>query len=318
MEQSSPEQTDHRQTNDRLVGIKAIRITKVTDDDQVKGISKKATRNCKLKCMYTNINSLRNKLDEFSAMIEELEPDIIGLTETWMKDDCVFQGYHPAFKHNRSEDKRGGGVMLLVRDHLSVSEHVELSSFGFEEAVWCVIQLAPAYKLLAGVCYRSPSSTRTNNLLLNEMFRKAANLQMKALLIMGDFNFPQINWENGFVDGPEGSDADLFFETSQDVFLYQHANLKTRFREGHNPSQLDLVFTNEEHMVDELLDHQPLGKSDHIVMSWEFIHGQVQLSDVQKPTPQRFNFTKGRYGDMAKELNAIDWSILECMDVNDA
>ena len=135
--------------------------------------------------MYTNVNSLRNKLDELSAMIEELEPDIIGLTETWMKEDCVFQGYHPAFKHNRSDDKRGGGVMLLVRDHLTVSEHVELSSFGFEEAVWCVIQLTPTHKLLAGVCYRSPSSTRANNLLLNEMFRKTANLQMKALLIMG-------------------------------------------------------------------------------------------------------------------------------------
>ena len=317
--QSSPEQTEDCQPRSRSSGIRDIRNAEASDDVPViRKPTVSITKNCKLKCIYTNVSSLRNKMDELNAMIDDLKPDIIGLTETWMKEDCAFQGYHPAFKHNRSEDRRGGGVMLLIHNRLAVTEHVELNTLGFEEAVWCIIQLAPAHRLLVGVCYRSPNSTRANNLLLNEMFCKAQNLQMKGILIMGDFNFPQINWESGFVDGPNGSDAELFFETSQDLFLYQHVNLKTRFRIGNNPSRLDLVFTNEEHMVDELLDHQPLGKSDHVVLSWEFIYRQVQLSDGKKTTPQRLNFRRGRYKDMAKELSAIDWSILDDLEVNDA
>ena len=50
-----------------------------------------------------------------------------------------------------------------------------------------------------------------------------------------------------------------------DNFLFQHVKVPTRFREGQQPSCLDLIFTNEENMVDldSLNIDSPLGKSDH-------------------------------------------------------
>jgi len=36
-----------------------------------------------LKCLTLNARSIINKLDDFQALIFDLEPDIVGVTETW-------------------------------------------------------------------------------------------------------------------------------------------------------------------------------------------------------------------------------------------
>ena len=45
----------------------------------------------------------------------------------------------------------------------------------------------------------------------------------------------------------KGSDSSIpakFFDITQDLFLKHHVDFNTRFREGDNPSMLDLFFTN--------------------------------------------------------------------------
>ena len=44
-------------------------------------------KDCTLKCLYINARSLLNKFDAFSATVCELEPDIIGVTESWAHSD---------------------------------------------------------------------------------------------------------------------------------------------------------------------------------------------------------------------------------------
>ena len=104
-------------------------------------------------CLYSNVCSLKNKREELLGLIEEKKPDIVGLTEVWMKEHYSIQGFHPVFRHDR-EDQKGGGVMLLiVSEQLDVTECQEMSGTGFEEAVWCVIHLSKVDKLLVGVWY---------------------------------------------------------------------------------------------------------------------------------------------------------------------
>ena len=57
-------------------------------------------------CLYPNVNSLKNKVDEFECMATEEEPDIIGLTETWMKEAYSIKGYHPVIRHDRDRDQK--------------------------------------------------------------------------------------------------------------------------------------------------------------------------------------------------------------------
>jgi hypothetical protein len=90
----------------------------------------------------------------------------------------------------------------------------------------------------------------------------------------------------------------------QDNYIFQHVSSPTCFREGQTPSCLDLVFTNEENMVDtdSLIIDSPLGKSDHAVIHFDYLCScNTSIDDTEK-----FQFFKGKYNLMS-ELSDIDW-----------
>jgi hypothetical protein len=72
-----------------------------------------------IKCMATNFESLLSKFDEFKVRVNDLKPDIVFGTETWLKsdvDDCFID--IPGFKILRSDTTEvRGGVITLVRDY---------------------------------------------------------------------------------------------------------------------------------------------------------------------------------------------------------
>jgi len=39
--------------------------------------------------LYTNARSVINKMDEFVANVPELQPDIIGITDSWANDKIL-------------------------------------------------------------------------------------------------------------------------------------------------------------------------------------------------------------------------------------
>ena len=72
-------------------------------------------------CLYTNANSLRKKHSEFRGKVDEINPDVIGVTEVWQKEDLIVPGYHSPLCKKR-KDHKGGGVMLLVKDSFRIQE----------------------------------------------------------------------------------------------------------------------------------------------------------------------------------------------------
>jgi len=87
-------------------------------------------------------------------------------------------------------------------------------------------------------------------------------------MIMIDFNFPEIDYQHSVVKAGQNTSASKFFEETQDLFLVQHVHAATRFREGQEPSTLDYIFTDEEHLIEHISISSPLGKSDHAVLRW--------------------------------------------------
>ena len=99
-------------------------------------------------------------------------------------------------------------------------------------------------KLLIGVIYRSPSCKSGNHDKLRTFMRNAADIGTSHVLIMGDFNYGEINWANGTTPNQLTNPATAFAYYRAE----QHANT------------LDLVITNEEGMVDNILLSAPVGK----------------------------------------------------------
>jgi hypothetical protein len=58
-----------------------------------------------------------------------------------------------------------------------------------------------------GWIYRSPSSLKDNNQKLNDLISKSRDLKYSYYLIMGDFNYPEIDWLKNEVMDNRQSDA---------------------------------------------------------------------------------------------------------------
>ena len=90
------------------------------------------------------------------------------------------------------------------------------------------------------------------------------------ILLMGDFNFPEIDWINNIVSGSEESEPQKFFDMIQDEFYVQHVEKPTRRRGFQKPSLIDLIFSRDENMVDDITHQAALGSSDHDGLLWNY------------------------------------------------
>ena len=124
------------------------------------------------------------------------------------------------------------------------------------------------------------------------------------LIITGDFNYKNIDWENQFVNNGHKHLLD-FIETLQDCFLHQHVTEPTRYRENEASNLLDLILTSEEGMVHNLAYHPPLGESDHVCLTFSLYHHQQELMFEPK-----HNVFKTNYEDVKKLLSEQDWSTM--------
>ncbi|MBM6549284.1 reverse transcriptase family protein [Streptococcus dysgalactiae] len=227
-----------------------------------------------LKCAYTNCLSLLNKLPELKHLAHESRPHLIALTETWLHPDIgdpeiAIEGYTVY----RADSLRGrcGGAAIYVSDTLS--SHSLCSSFPLLhkcDTLWVHIPLRSHDTLLVGVVYRSPSCGRDDD---EEFIRTFPSFltgqEYSHLLVMGDFNAPGINWGLNCSDGHPFSHS--FLQLIQENSWTQHVKEHTRHRVGQNSSLLDLILTNESHLVDEVRVKAPLGKSDHALLEFDCI-----------------------------------------------
>jgi hypothetical protein len=204
---------------------------------------------------------------------------------------------------NNKDHSRGGEVLLYIKNTLNSCVDETLTNSMFEESVWCTINLSYT-KLLVGNCYRSTASNEENTRRLLELLEDAVSRNGAAkLLIMGDFNFPEIDYENFAVNSGDDSDAHKFFDKTQDLFLYQNIYDSTRIREGNAPSMLDLIFTDSENVVNEVDYKPPVGKSDHVSIAFSYVIEAKE--DVT--TSKKFNYWKGDYKRINDELRCMNW-----------
>jgi len=63
------------------------------------------------------------------------------------------------------------------------------------------------------------------------------------------------------------------------------------------------VFTSEENLIDEVHCEVPLGKSEHVVLTWFIFVDRCEQYDEQN---KKFNFCKGDYDSITTALNKVN------------
>ena len=111
------------------------------------------------RCVCLNARSIVNKKNELNIMVEDIDPHIIGITESWANTDITdaelgLTGY-VMFRRDQI-GRRGGGVILYVKESIQAYEIKLESEADYDEAVWCKI-VSGNSKLTIGLVYRSPN-----------------------------------------------------------------------------------------------------------------------------------------------------------------
>ena len=90
--------------------------------------------------MCLNARSIINKKSELNIMVDDIKPHIIGITESWANNDITdaelgLEGY-VMFRKDRI-GKRGGGVLLYIKETIPAYEVQLQEEADCKEAVWC-------------------------------------------------------------------------------------------------------------------------------------------------------------------------------------
>ena len=229
-------------------------------------------------------------MSELQHITEVHNPTIIGVTESWITPEMLDSEVNipgmTLFRGDR-RDRPGGGSILYVKSHVPARPINHPAMNLIPDSLFCEMTPNNTCRVLVGLIYRSPCSTREDNERLFEAIRTFAGLRYTNLLIMGDFNLPNARFDQW--DAPDTScpTANLI-NITEELHLTQHVNGPTRLGSDGLGSRLDLIFTNEPLMVDQVVHLPPLGNSDHVMLLFTFICDVVIDQSTVRPRPNFF------------------------------
>jgi ribonuclease P/MRP protein subunit RPP40 len=231
-------------------------------------------------------------------LIYESGLDIIGIAETWLGEEVGnveirIEGYK-IYRKDRSQIKheKRGGVLLYVKNDIITCDCGDLNKIQ-AESIWCKIvdKTGKGTEIVVGVCYKRPAAEAKE---IEELFKVLQMAAKGEVLIMGDFNYPGINWETFESNNHGQAFRDLVMEN----FLIQHVREPTR-----ESNVLDLVMSSNDGMVENLEVKENLGNSDHNTICWSLI---CDIKQVAIEKRQR-RYQKGNYKLMRDNFQKIKW-----------
>ncbi len=146
----------------------------------------------KMSIYYTNIRDLKSKETSFKARIEETQPSIIAVTETWLneEDSLKIEGYETIYRNER--EGKGGGILIAIHNNL---RHVvcETGRTNEEyESIWIVLNNGKV-NLKLGVVY-FPQEKDITVMEAESIYRKIrteisdGRNKGQQVMVLGDFN----------------------------------------------------------------------------------------------------------------------------------
>ena len=182
------------------------------------------TSKVEIECVCLKARSIINKKNELNIMVDDIQPHIIGIPESWAHNDITDaelgrEGY-VMFRKDRI-GRRGGGVLLYVKETIPAYEIQLKEEADCNEAIWCKLVTGHT-TVTIGVVYRCPNITKQNN---EKIHNAISEVSKGDCIIVGDFNRGNSKWDTLQSTGVEDQ---TFLCLVQDNFLTQHVLEPTR------------------------------------------------------------------------------------------
>ena len=115
-----------------------MKAQNVQEDSRCKGIQG-ITSKTEIKCVCLNARSIINKKNELNITVDDIQPHLIGITESWTNNDITgaelgLEGY-VMFRKDRMG--RRGGVLLYIKETIPAYEVQLQEEADCNEVIWC-------------------------------------------------------------------------------------------------------------------------------------------------------------------------------------
>lgn len=276
---------------------------------------------------YQNVRGLRTKTSNLLRNVCINNYDIIVLTETWLVDSVsnseLFDSRYFVWRrdrdYGRTAQTRGGGVLMAVKNDLTVMERCEWRTSA--EDIWVSIVLKrsrPAVRYCIHICglYLCKENAGYSYLTQLQNFHHKLNYlvtshPLDTFIIAGDFNFGgDVDWhqsDNNSALYPENVSSQGmldFFDTMNLCNLSQFNGVRNI-----NGRLLDLVFSNNALKVHNCDDPLAMPVDVHhkpLIINAEF----VEVHKVVEKPGTRYIFHRGDYNAISSALDLLDWGVL--------
>jgi hypothetical protein len=232
-----------------------------------------------LSCYFINTQSVksvdrfRSKLNEFRHMVEIVEPDIIAVNESWLLEhmpDSLFadEKRYAVYRKDRTVTT-GGGVFIMVSKSIWSRDRKNWESQDpyNNEIKIAEIRPSPNRRIAIITAYRSQTNPCPQ--FLNNLDTAVTNClanNVGEFIILGDFNYPDLKWENELDVHVSKNSKELlrFLENNNMIQFNKHPS-----RKGED-NILDLFITNITDSPPEVEKGRYDYTSDHLLFNCTF------------------------------------------------
>ena len=269
--------------------------------------NKKESLKSKLSCVSFNSRSIVNKRLELSSLLALKSYELVAITETFLDSTInsseIFSDTFNVQRRDRS--RHGGGVLLAVHQGLCCIRRTDFETDC--EILWCeLIATKPFSRVLVGVFYRPPSSDIDY---LKELERSLSLIERSgnnlSILLLGDFNLPQIVWSTPSPTCPD-SLSSTFCTIIADYFFHQLVLQPTR-----EQNILDLVFITAPELVKDLEICQPVGGSDHCSIEFNL---KLKFQRPKRSCRLVYNYRAADWLGLREDFCNLQWDCSYLME----
>ena len=264
---------------------------------------------------YTNTDILSNKLEEVEIYLHKNNIDVLCISEVNDKsinnkncpdevtlNNFVISGY------DYIESPEGRGVGLFIKNNLILERCTETEQL-FKPSIFGKIKVSSTDYFHIGLVYRSPNSNECDNIKLLKQFdsftSKIAN-RGEQFIIMGDFNFSEIDWSCEACSKNDEHNASKFLNIFQKNFLTQFVSQPTHYRAQQTPTLIDLIISNDPDILQEVYHDPPFGMSHHSVLKFA-LNNLTNRNSSTSNNSMKFQINKGKFEEMREYMDNIDW-----------
>ena len=247
-----------------------------TEPKNIKGGSTK--HNDMLKIYYCNARGILTKINSLKTIIVEHNPDLVAITETWLKDKGPEIDNYTWIQANRQEQIKGGGIGVLVKN--SILNRVEGDSDStYRDQIQTVKLKRQSEELLIHIIYAPQDNAQHNERdnfyeNLNKILCKTDN----DSIILGDFNAK--------INDDKSTNGKSLINTIKINKLTKKCDNAPTYQSNHCESKIDYCLSkNENHIIEcntlNIDDYRLTNdrnenvKTDHIPMI-------IQINDTWK------------------------------------